>query len=417
MLTAGKAVTSRAWVTLPQLIAWFLLGYLVHEVFLALAAKVAPIHPLLGAAILPIALLGTLGSWIGMLQTLRPAIPSAPTGLGAATRKSDRDLDLVGLLTASVVPFVVFYTAWKYLLNDYQSYVFLAFNNSFDAGAESPEDFVRPVVLTMSALTLATVVVVLLIRTVLKRFRGKLPRWVVFVEYYLEALWVYLLIGNWLGNLNIKTWLETRRFVVWANGVRADLMAHVPPLEAVWNAGAWLVGQVVAVFAVPLGWLAIAGVVYALTPAVSWDRTRKLINQTPAGESPVVQRTAESSTTRVLSWPFRSQLTALRDAIYVIAHVGILPISAYVLCYTVLVWIFGNSTETPDKPGWLNRVLSVWIGPHDTTWWSAWGPALNIVPDRIFQILLMCLVVTVYSTYVAAIRQHDPAQSAQPEPQ
>lgn len=395
MLGVFRAVAVRAWAVLPQLIAIYLAGLFFGGLFQRLAVKAVTVHPLLSAAVLPLSLLTQLAALVGMLLVMRPAIEEWPPR--TADEPTSRRRQVTTSMTASVLPFIAFYVGWKYVVNDFSAFQFEAFNATFDKGY----------LIRVTTLTLVIVAVVLVIRWSLKRFHDRLPGWLVFIEFYLEAVWIYLLIGNWLNDINIKKWVEHRRLVVWAMRERQVLLSHIPGAETVWDAAAWIVGQVVAVSVVPLGWLAIAGVVYALVPETNWTDARRALLGGRKGEA-AAQRLGETSSTELFAWPFEAQFKAVRDAVYVIFHVGPLPLALYICGYTGVVWLFGNQGEVPEKPGWLIRQVYELIGPHSIDWWMAVAPAIGVIGEMTLWILRTCLIVWVYSLFVRGVRSRAP---------
>ncbi|MUM19825.1 hypothetical protein FZI91_04795 [Mycobacterium sp. CBMA271] len=397
MLGVLRTVAARAWAVLPQLIALYLVGHFVGGLFMRLAVKVTTIHPLLSAFVLPLALLAQLGALIGMLLVMRPAIENWPPQTPDAP--ASRRQQVTSSMTSAVLPFIAFYTGWKYVVNDYDDFQFEAYNATVFRDNSG-------YLIQVTMLTLIVVAIVLFLRLGLKRFRDRLPRWVVLIEFYFEAAWIYLLIGNWLNNLNVKNWLEHRQVVVWVMQERQELMSHIPGAETVWSAAAWLVGQVVAVSVVPLGWLAMAGVVYALVPSTNWADARRAVLGGRRGEA-AAEWLGQKRSTPLFAWPFEAQVNALRDAVYVITHVGPVPLALYICSYTGVVWLLGNRGEVPGRPGWLVRQIFELVGPHSIDWWMAVSPAIGAIADLVLWILRTCLIVWVYALFVQGIRNRE----------
>ncbi|OHU38710.1 hypothetical protein BKG80_13435 [Mycobacteroides chelonae] len=403
MLGVLRAVGARAWTVLPQLVAVYLSGRFAHDLIFWWAAHAVPGRPYLAAVILPFGMLSQLAALIGMLLLMRPAIADTPVQLPQSGGSGFRAT--AGALTGAVLPFIAFYSAWRYLVNDWAGFMVVAFDNSV---------FRTPApIIEKTYLTLAIAGGIFLVRSVLRRTRDRLPSWVIAIEFYLEAAWIYLLIGNWLTDLNLKHWVESRRVIQWAKETGHDSAAHVPFGSAVWDALGWGIGQVVGVMVVPLGWLTIAGVVYALVPKANWEQARReLLSGRPGAD--MVERVSGRSSFAILAWPFRVQAEAVRDAVYVIFKTGAVPIATYVLAFNCLGWLFGNASEAPGKPGWLARAISVLMGPHEADWWLGMKDALSIVPDTVAAVLQICLITAVYALFVRGTRSVTGESQRQP---
>ncbi|OHT88604.1 hypothetical protein [Mycobacteroides saopaulense] len=400
MLGVLKTVGARAWTVLPQLIAVYLAGRFAHDFIFWSTALAAIGRPYLWAVMLPFGMLSQLAALIGMLLLMRPAIAGVPVEGPASGRGGFRAT--AGALTGVVLPFIAFYSAWRYLVNDWIGYMGVA----FDASA-----FMVPApIIQKTYLTLAIAVGVFLIRSVLRRARDRLPSWVIVIEFYLEAAWIYLLIGNWLNDLNVKHWVESRRVIQWAKETGHQFAVHLPFGDTVWDTLGWGIGQAVSAMVVPLGWLTIAGVVYALVPTTNWeDARRELFGGRPGAD--MLERVSSKSSVAMLAWPFRVQAAAIRDAVYVIFKTGAVPIGSYVLAFNCLGWLFGNASESPAKPGWLAQEISVLIGPHERDWWLGMKDALSVVPDTVSWVLQICLITAVYALFVRGTR----SAAAEPE--
>ena len=155
------------------------------------------------------------------------------------------------------------------ITNDYADFQVSAFANSWrveNTGAVTSQ----PIRIAVTGTVLAIVAVVFIARTVLRRNRERLPGWTLALEYYFEALWVYLLIANWLSDVNIKKWLESRRLVAWLTDQRAMMWS------ALLQAGA-LVTIAIPLWlddvSITVAWLALAASHAAATPTLSFSST------------------------------------------------------------------------------------------------------------------------------------------------
>lgn len=392
-----RVVAARAGSVLPQLIALYLAGEVLHDLFFKWAVEASAVNPLFPVALLPLGLLARLFALLGMLLLMRPAITrwDADADTPPPARR-----ELAASMTAAVLPFMAFYVAGNYLANDYRDFQFDAFNKT--VFLPKPD---------ATAWALGVAGVLLLLRAILKRRNKQLPSWALPLVFYVEAAWVYLLLDTWLRDFDLDSWLSSRRVVVGFQLRVHEVLEHLPGAKAVWDAAAWLIGEVVAVSVVPLGWLTLAGVVYALVPTTTtWADARRAVLR---GRGETLSQAAQRTGAGNLLRPFREQASALRDALYVMLNMGVVPFAGYILTFTGLAWLFGNMSEDPARYGWVNRQIAAALGPREVHWWQAVNQVLYLVPNMVQTILQICLIAIVYAAFVRGVRR---APAATPAP-
>jgi hypothetical protein len=408
------------WSVWPQLLAWYLLGWALRYGALKLAAFASVYSPLWGMLLLPLGVLARLGSYIAMFLVLRRALP------GLAVLRTPKELAsgftesrATQVFATAILPFFTFYAAWKFLQEDYVQYMRWALDvrtaaiweqtaAAVDANSSVPIDFgPGPADISPTTFVLCVIGVAFLARFLIKRFSDRLPRWTGAFAVYFEALWVFLAAKQMAPILfDFPGWLESRQIVVSIDQVRADLMSPFEPLEVAWTAITSAVSELSGVIVLPIAWLGLAGIIYARALAISEERRRQLflgprarriqdqraaLGQRWSRVHPVVRdRTSE------LIDDIVGRFKPLADAGRLIVHAGLLPMSLYVLAYTLLL----------GAPGWLFMGIAHVLGPHPLTFWFTIDQSIGFVTSAIVEPLRICLIAAAYDFCLEQLAQH-----------
>lgn len=380
------------WQYWPQLAACYLTGLVARRVVIAGAAWAGHSDPLWAALIMPGAGLAQLGSYVAMFLVLRRGIPA----LASLPR---RPLASVDMFTGVIVPFFAIYLGWQMFKEDWLSYQRAVLNYRV-ADAMSGIDVE---LLPISRVTWSVVGVALAARFLLAHFSSRLPAVLTAVRVYIDALWVFLVLTFSLAagiTFLIKPgeWFSHRRLVVWFDGVRAELFSHFHPLQVVWHALMWLLRTAFGGAAVPLIWLAAAGIVYGVSTKTDWPVL--LRRATADGLTQRWQDAPEPLRTRASEY-MRSKtgrFGPVVDAAKLIVHGGPIGLSAYVLAYVVLAWLDmrGSYYRSQLTDGYLYRGMAALLGPHGHEFWSAFGGTLSLASQLIVQPLRIALVAAMF---------------------
>ena len=233
-----------------------------------LAALVGWDNDMWASLIMPLAGLVRLATYVGMFMVLRSAIPA----LAALPRRSLRSVDVFANI---IVPFFAIYLAWQLFKEDWLAFETRALDYRIDAAVTralttgESTDF-NPDSLPVSTITLVLIVSALVVRYVLSIAKDRLPSWMLGVRVYVDALWVFLAASVAANRrvefiVNPTLWLSQRRIVVWFNDTRAELFSHFQLAETAWDAFMWAVRAVFGGAAIPLLWLAVAGIIYGVS--------------------------------------------------------------------------------------------------------------------------------------------------------
>ncbi|UXA20416.1 hypothetical protein [Mycobacterium sp. SMC-4] len=391
----------------PQLAACYLLGVLGRNGAIELAAWAGYDNDLWASLIMPLAGIARLGSYVAMFFVLRPAIP----GIAELPRRSVRGVDL---FASVILPFFAIYLAWQMFREDWLAFEVraLGYRIADSITAPGPTEL-HPEALPVSATTWVVIVLALAARFALSRYAEKLPGWFVAIRIYVDALWVFLVLTLSVNQgltvvLNPGGWLAQRRIVVWFNETREAAFAHFALLETAWDSVLWAVRTVFGGAAVPLIWLAVAGIVYGISASPDWraflervagQRARALMSrhaQTHQHVRSRWQRLPEKWRSDAGAY-FESQLGKFKpivDSGRILLHGGVFALSLYVLAYLGLAWLdmSGSFYRAQLGSGYLLRAMAWLIGPQSQQFWYAGIPAWELLTHLIIEPLRICLI-------------------------
>ena len=399
------------WRYWPQLVACYLVGYLGRWGAISLAAWVGYDNDWWVALIMPLAAIARLGSYLAMFLVLRRAIPV----IAQLPRRSARRIDVFATI---VVPFLAIYLAWQMFREDWLLFEqkALVYRVGAAVASAAPTEL-HPDILPPSSVTLVVLCAAFACRVVLAWLKDRLPKWLIAVRVYVDALWVFLaLVFSVNAGLtllvNPSKWVSQRRVVVWFNTTRAELFSNFHPFEVTWNVCASAVHTVFGGATIPLLWLAVAGITYGATTAgwrgaiqrAAGKRATDLLDRVaPAGERIQHHWTKVPDTLREKTRDYlRLQLgrfQPIADAARVIMHAGVLALSLYVLGYLALAWLdmSGSFYRLQSGPGYLFRGMAWIIGPQPIEFWQGFSTTLELLSHMIVEPLRACLIASTFA--------------------
>ncbi len=381
------------------------MGVLARRGAVEWAAYVGHDNAFWAAMIMPFAGLATLGSYVAMFLVVRRGIPV----LAELPRPSLRGADL---FTAIVAPFFAIYLAWQLFKEDWLAYLGRALDYQMGEAFSGVDAHALPVPKT----TWIVIIAALIIRYPLRYFAGRLPRWLTAVRIYIDSLWVFLVLSYSLSAgftflVNPAGWLAKRRIVVWFTSTRAELFAHVKPLQIGWNGLTWAVKTVFGGAGVPLMWLAVIGIVYGVSTQANWrtaarrtvgERSAAFIEKVlPAGRfqrgwtvvpTPLRDKVSDYAMSKT------GQYKPVVDSAKLILHGGPVALACYVLAYLALAWLdaTGSFYGPSNDHGYLFRGMAWLVGPHDWGFWTSFMPTLGVISQLIVVPLRIALIATAF---------------------
>lgn len=407
------------WRYWPQLAACYLLGLLGRRGAIELAAWAGYDNDMWAALIMPLAGLARLGSYAAMFFVLRPGIPA----LAALPPRAARRIDVFATV---IVPFFAIYLAWKMFAEDWIAYEERALTYRIGEAMTTPGSVeLHPESLPVSTVTLILIVAALVLRYVLSRFKDAMPRWIIAVRVYVDALWVFLGLSFAASQdvtffINPAGWLSQRRIVVWFDDTRAEVFSHFRPLEILWDTVTWTVSTVLGGATIPLLWLAVAAIVYGVSMPADWRsaarrvagrRADVLLERTATPQKRVRERWSRlpdvrRAEAREVLLSRLGNYRPITDSARLILHGGVLAVALYVLGYLGLAWLdMAGSFYRPEvRAGYLFRGVARLLGPHPQAYWDAVRPTLIFLSHLIIEPLRVCLIASTVAYCLEHVR-------------
>jgi hypothetical protein len=334
------------------------------------------------------------------------------------------------------VPFFAIYLAWQMFKEDWLAFEARALDYRIGEAMASPAPTeLHPESLPVGASTWVLIAAALLLRFGLNRLKERLPVWMVGVRVYLDALWVFLVLTFSASQgltllINPAGWIAQRRIVVWFNDTRSELFSHVRLLETLWDTVMSAVRTVFGGAAIPLLWLAVAGIVYGVSASADW---RGAVRRVAGRRADAVLDRAAPARARLQSRWVRlpravrdkarehaaSELGKFRpivDSARLIMHGGVVALSLYVLAYLGLAWLdmSGSFYGTQFGPGYLFRGMAWLLGPHPLPFWNGVSDPLILLSHLIIEPLRICLIATTLAFCLHHVRTAAPPASEEP---
>jgi hypothetical protein len=420
------------WVYWPQLAAIYLVGWLARRGVIELAAWAGWDNVGWASLIMPLAGLVRLATYVGMFMVVRDAIPA----LAALPRRSLRSVDVFANI---VVPFFAIYLAWQLFKEDWLAFETRALDYRVDAAVvnalqTSHSSHFDPDSLPVSNTTWVLILGALVLRYVLTVAKDRLPGWMLAVRVYVDALWVFLVASFAVKQgaeilVDPAGWLSHRRIVVWFNDTRAELFSHFHPAESVGDALMWAARAVFGGAAIPLLWLAVAGIIYGVSMPdwrgavrrVAGARIDSVFERTAPAERRLQQRWSRIPVVvreKVREWA-QSQLGSFKhitDSARLILHAGILALSLYVLAYLLLAWLdqTGAFYHAEVDSGYLFRFVAWAFGPHPLSFWNGVSDIIATASRLIVEPLRVCLIASTVAYCLEHVQTREPITASAP---
>jgi hypothetical protein len=426
MLAIARRTVGLWWQTWPWLVAIYLVGWFIRYWVLQFAVSIGLEHgELWGSVIMAVVPIVRLLTYLGMFLVIRsvtPGLQHVDSGGG------DRPHGVVDVTLTAILPFLVIYTAWKLVMEDFFVYYTTV---NLTTVMEGTQDRVAAVVNnTVGASLWIIMIVAFLLRQLITRLRDRLPRWAMFVGVYLEVLWIFLAIqASFAALFGTREWIEQRRFMVWYHDLRDELTSHFSLLGNWWDFIGTELGLLFQVLALSLAWLAIAGAVFGTPLQPTWQGGRRtfLGHRGDVAATRAIERGKRTIQPRWQRVPSRIQRRVLEflqgqlgrfavvvDAGRLILHGGVLPMSFFVLAYTTLVLLVpANAYFDPTvTDGYLWRAVALVVGPHEWAWWQAFDETIRLVISAVVDPIRICLVAATYWYCVDQVRAQHAASAS-----
>lgn len=409
MLEIARRTVGLWWRTWPLLVAIFLVGWLARYWLLQLAIEIGINWGNLWAyLVLPLAPLTRLLSYLAMFLVLRSVTP----GLRTATMHRAGARSLIDIVLGAIVPFLVLYTTWKLIEEDY--FVYLTSVQYRGLYESTGADFAAQLASDAGAWFWVLIGVAFVLRSVLARLRERLPGWTAIVIAYLDAVWLFLtLTAAARAVFGSPQWILERRIVVWLTDTKDDVVARFGVLGQLWDGSVAVVVALATVVGLSLTWVALASVVFGTPFTPTWDSARRAMLGHRGGERlggvvergqnavrPWWQRVPAGLRSRLVEL-VREQLARfgpLVDAVRLILHGGAVPIAFFVLGYATLTVLApsGAYFSGAVTDGYLWRAVALVIGPHEWLWWETYREPIRVAIGAVIDPLRIALIAATF---------------------
>ena len=405
------------WRTLPQLVAVYLLGWLGAELAHRLAIWAGEWNSWAALAIFSFGFLAQLVAIVVMLQLLgrelgvRDLIPETE----AAT--DDRDTSLTRLVSITLLPFLGIYAAFGEVGESASQ---LANEQLFRNGVLSEGPSILGT-LTNAATEhpwwlLTGLVTIYLIRRAVDLLHDRTGlRILGILVALIESFFLLVVI---MGGVRVwqaaQIWISDRQFMAWLAAIKNAILDALSVISIrlpalVTQLASFLADEVWPLFwealAQPIIWLAVAALVFGsqvLSLAELWRKGQPLLAKVPG--STTFASHAERRRARGVRPPppgVGRAAVELREAflgdiddkylptfhsLRLVLRAGIVFLGAYVAVYSAIV-MAGNGLEL------LSDQL---LGGRPVSFWYAYGPAVGLVPDLLFEPLRICLLAVAF---------------------
>ncbi|MEV4889500.1 hypothetical protein AB0K48_08935 [Nonomuraea sp. NPDC055795] len=340
---------------------------MVHDLILVgavYAGDVEAPRKYLGFAVMSLAVLATLASYVAMLQVLRRnAILT-----GAADGQGGR---LSTLIAQTMLPFLAFYGAWGLFTDDVRQYSILS-QELF--GVQEIENLSFNPLLTTSFIALGAFAARVAVGKAYERWpKGRLG----LLSIALESMWMFfavISVEHWIGER--IAWLTSRSAWVAA----ADVIGGV--LGPVGEAVAAVVPNLKDALVLPLVWVTIAAVVYGREMGqgealIQGTRVESGAGRVKEAAPEPVRKVAE-----FVSRDLRDKYTPMLNGLRMVLRAGPVFFLVFCLCYTLLGvghdWAFIGVVNL--------------IGPHESNWWTVWHGPIKFGVTAVYEVLRISLL-------------------------
>lgn len=372
---------------------FYTVGRVVHDLILVAAVYVGDVEAprkFFGFAVMSLAVLATLASYVAMLQVLRRSSALSAAGDGKGGR-------LVTVIAHTLLPFLVFYGAWGLFTDDVRQYSILA-QELF--GVQEIDNLKFDPL----GITTAIAAVAFVIRAVIeKAYERHGKAWLGLVTTVFESMWMFFAVVSVEHFIGERVdWLTSRS--AWA-AVGDAVGAVTGPIG---DAVAFVVPDLGEALLVPLVWVTIAAVVYGREmgqgeAVIDGTRIQPGAGRLRSAAPEPVRRVAE-----FVSRDLRDKYLPMLNGLRMVLRAGPVFFLVYCLCYTLL----GLARD------WAFIGVTTLIGPHEVNWWTLWHGPVKFGVTAVYEVLRISLLAAALQTAlrVASAVRNPRSSAGAPQP-
>ncbi|MDN5764010.1 MAG: hypothetical protein L0H41_17065 [Microlunatus sp.] len=427
------------WRTLPQILAVYLLGWLGARLSQVLAIRAGEWNSWAALAIFSFGFLAQLVAIVVMLQIVGRELGVRDLIPAAEVADDDRDTSLTRLVSITLLPFLGIYAAFGEVSARAAQ---LANEQLFRSGVLSDAPSVLGTLHTAATehtwALVAGLVAIYLLRRGLDLLHERTGRRVLgLLVALVESFFLLVVI---MGGIRVwqlgRIWLTNREFMAWLATVRDAVLDALSVISirlpaVVMQVIGFIADEIWPLFwqalAQPVIWLAVAALVFGsqvLSLAELWRKSNPYLAKVPG--STVFASHAERRRARGAQPPpagIGRAVVEVKEAflgdiddkylptfhsLRLVLRAGVVFLGAYVAVYSAIV-MAGNAVE---------MLTDQLIGGRPIDFWYAFGPALGLLPDLLFEPLRICLLAVAFRRCLELFwaKTHDPATEEFPDP-
>lgn len=405
------------WRKLPQILAVYLLGWLGVQLAQRFAIRVGEWNSWAAMAIFAFGFLAQLVAIVVILQIVGTELGVGqliPEGEAAG---DDRDTSLTRLVSITLLPILGMYAAFGEVQERATALVNeQLFRSGVFGDGPSLLGTLNEAAVQHTWWLLAGLVAIYLVRRLLDLLHERTGlRLLGIVVALVESFFLLVVV---LGGVRVwqlaKLWLEDREFMAWLAAARAAVLDALSVIsiqlpDVVTRLTGFLVGEVWPLFwealAQPVIWLAVAALVFGsqvLSLAELWRKGEPYLAKVPGSTvfashaerrraqgkrppPPGVGRAAVELKEAFLG-DIDDKYLPTFHSLRLVLRAGVVFLGAYVAVYSAIV-MASNGLELLTDELFANRTIAFWY---------AYGPAIGLLPDLLFEPLRICLLAVAF---------------------
>jgi len=373
------------WRFWPQLVALVLLGIVLGDLFMQIAARAAFLNHMAGLALLTLMALTQLIVTVAMFQTLLPALPAVRAAQKAAQGESQAEPStgsarLARMVTVALLPFFAYYAAWGFLGDTVRQYSRVTLDMApFGEGAGNVLDVLD------SRWLIPSVVVSWVIRrfatTMQKRGRRSFWQIVVmicetnwiFIGLYVISRWKDQIVG-WIMSRNIFSVLQAAADGV-AHPIVSAFAAPMVPVELTSIDSTTKLVNLFFYMLLPVIWLVLAALIYGYDVRDDKELMRVHSRVERLGERyRAIPKFLRDFVEHFISG-YRSRYLPIANGVRITLSSGVVLIVALIVGYRLIDW----------AAAWAWLGMTRLIGPHELDTWQVLTQGVSLLFGSAFQ--------------------------------
>jgi hypothetical protein len=374
------------WRFWPQLVALVLLGIVLGDLLMRIAARAAFVNHMAGLALLTLVALTQLIVTVAMFQTLLPALPAVRAAQQAAQGESQAEpgtgsARLARMVTVALLPFFAYYAAWGFLGDTVRQYSRVTLDMApFGEGAGNVLD-----VLDSRWLILSVAISWLIRRfaTAMQKRGASRSFWQIvvvicetnwiFIGLYVISRWKDQVVG-WIVSRNIFSVLQAATEGV-AHPIASAFAAPMVPVEVTSIDTTTKLVNLFFYMLLPVIWLVLAALIYGYDVRDDKELVRVHRRVERLGERyRAIPKFLRDFVEHFISG-YRSRYLPIANGVRITLSSGVVLIVTLIVGYRLIDWLAAW--------GWLG--MTRLIGPHELDTWQVLSQGVSLLFGSAFQ--------------------------------